>query len=73
MSFLGHIISKDGLAMDSVNVEIVAKWKRLENPTEVHSFLGLARYYHQFIKDFSRIAGPLMNLTKKQGNIYLGC
>nr|XP_027120498.1 uncharacterized protein LOC113737468 [Coffea arabica] len=66
VSFLGHIISKDGLTVDLVKVEAIAKWKQPENPTEIRSFLGLAGYYRRFIKDFSRIAEPLMNLTKKQ-------
>ena len=37
------------------------------NPTEVRSFLGLAGYYRRFIKNFSKIAGSLTNLTEKQG------
>ncbi|XP_071921767.1 uncharacterized mitochondrial protein AtMg00860-like [Coffea arabica] len=67
VAFLGHIISQDGLAVDPAKVEAIAKWKRPENPTEVRSFLGLAGYYYRFIKNFSRITGPLTNLTKKQG------
>lgn len=66
VAFLGHIISKDGLAVDPAKVEAVAKWKRPENPTEMRSFLGLTGYYRRFIKNFSKIAGPLTNLTKKQ-------
>ena len=30
--------------------------------------MGLIAYYYQFTKDFSKIARPLSNLTKKHGN-----
>ena len=33
--------------------------------SEVHSFLGLASYYRRFIEGFSKISGPLTNLTRK--------
>ena len=33
--------------------------------TEIRSFLGLAGYYHCFIKNFSRITAPLTKLTRK--------
>jgi hypothetical protein len=40
--------------------------KRPETVTQVKSFLGLASYYRKFVKDFSKIAKPLFNLTKKE-------
>jgi hypothetical protein len=33
--------------------------------SEIQSFLGLAGYYRRFIKDFSKIAKPMMKLLKK--------
>ncbi|XP_071939911.1 uncharacterized protein [Coffea arabica] len=42
ISFLGHRVSKDGIAVDPAKVEAVMNWKQLETPTEVRSFLGLA-------------------------------
>jgi hypothetical protein len=33
--------------------------------TDIHSFLGLARYYRRFIDNFSKIAKPMTNLLKK--------
>ena len=32
---------------------------------EIHSFLGLARYYRRFIEEFSRLAAPMTRLTQK--------
>ncbi|XP_027174488.1 uncharacterized protein LOC113774122 [Coffea eugenioides] len=70
ISFLGHVISKDGIFVDPVKVEAVFDWKQPETPTEVRSFLGLAGYYCRFIKDFSKLAGPLTDLTKKHGQFF---
>ena len=63
--FLGHVISKDGVAVDPSKVEAVENWKPPTNASEVRSFLGLAGYYRRFVEGFSRIAMPLTNLTRK--------
>ena len=65
VSFLGHIVSKDGVSVDSTKVTAIVDWPRPTSVTEVRSFLGLARYYKRFVKGFSRIALPLTNLTRK--------
>ena len=63
--FLGHIVSNEGVSVDPQKIEAVSNWPRPKNPTEVRSFLGLAGYYRRFVQNFSKIATPLMNLTKK--------
>ena len=65
ISFLGHIITGDGISVDPKEIEAIVHWKTPRNVTEIKSFLGLAGYYRRFIKGFSKIAKPLTNLTQK--------
>ena len=65
VTFLGHVISVDGVSVDPHKIEAIVNWPRPTNVTEVRSFMGLAGYYRRFVKDFSRIATPLTQLTRK--------
>ena len=65
VTFLGHVVSKDGIQVDPKKIEVVAEWPRPTIVTEIRSFLGLAGYYRRFMKDFSKIAVPLTRLTQK--------
>ena len=66
VSFLGHVISKEGISIDPKKVEVVVSWESPTNVSEVHSFLGMAGYYQRFIKGFSLITMPLTCLTQQQ-------
>ena len=60
--FLGHTLSKEGISPNPKKVQKVKDWPVPTNVKEVHSFLGLASYYRQFIPQFVKWAGPLYNL-----------
>ncbi|MCI64099.1 retrotransposon protein, partial [Trifolium medium] len=59
ISFLGHVISGEGIVVDPEKVEAVLQWSTPESVTEIRSFLGLAGYYRRFIEGFSKLAMPL--------------
>jgi hypothetical protein len=65
VSFLGHVISVEGVSVDPSTVKDVLNWKSPMNASEIQSFLGLAGYYQWFIKDLSEIAKPMMKLLEK--------
>ena len=63
VDFLGHVISKQGVAPQQSKIEAVQSIPVPRNPSDIKSFLGLAGYYRRFVPGFSTIARPLTILT----------
>jgi hypothetical protein len=69
MSFLGHVISRDGIKVDPAKIEAIFEWKQPESVAETRSFLGSTGYYWRFIKGFSSLATPMTKLLHKNVSI----
>lgn len=68
VKYLGHIVSKEGVAADPEKTVKVKTWPVPSSVKEVQQFLGLANYYRRFIRDFASIAKPLHKLTEKNSS-----
>jgi hypothetical protein len=65
IDYLGVIVGGNTLKMDPKKIEGVATWKEPTTVTEVCKFLGFMGYYRYFVPNYSKIARPLLDLTKK--------
>nr|GEY36338.1 retrotransposable element Tf2 [Tanacetum cinerariifolium] len=64
--------TSQGLHVDPAKIEAVKNLASPTTPTEIRQFLGLAGYYRRFIKDFSKIAKSLTELTQKNKKYIWG-
>jgi hypothetical protein len=65
IQYLDHVISSEGVTIDPAKIKEIMDWPATRNVREVRSFMGLARYYRRFIKGFSKIGNPIMELQRK--------
>ena len=64
--YLGFVIEAGkGIRMDPAKIEALTNWEAPTSKKGVQSFLGFANFYRRFIKDFSRLAMPLLSLVQK--------
>jgi hypothetical protein len=63
--FLGYVVTPQGIEVDSSKIAAIQEWPTPTTVTQIRSFLGLAGFYHRFVRDFSSIATPLHELTTK--------
>ena len=61
---LGHVVSKDGISVDPKKTAAVRNWPVPHNVKTLMQFLGFSNFYRKFVKDYSKIANPLLKLLK---------
>jgi hypothetical protein len=65
IAFLGYVVSPQGIEVEEVMIKAIKSWPIPTTLTQLLSFFGLAVFYRRFMRDFSTIALPLNDLTKK--------
>jgi len=65
ITYLGVIVGNNQIKMDPSKLKGIADWLTLQNPTDIRKFLGFTGYYRYFVPNYSKIARPLLDLTKK--------
>jgi RNase H-like domain found in reverse transcriptase len=65
LDYLGHVISGEGIGADPSKIEAVKGWATPQGLKQLQSFLGLCNYYRRFVRNYSTIASPLSDITKK--------
>ncbi len=64
VSFLGYVVSQEGVKPDMTKVEAIKNWPIPPNLTDIRSFIGFMSYYRRFIPGFSTRAAPLNKLLE---------
>jgi len=65
VEYLGVLIGNGSVKMDPIKVQGISEWPTPLTVKDVRSFLGFCNFYRAFIKNFSDIACPLNDLTRK--------
>ncbi|KAH0642735.1 hypothetical protein KY289_033709 [Solanum tuberosum] len=75
VSFLGHVVSSEGIRVDSQKIEAVKQWPRPFSPTDIRSFLGLT---DECEKSFSELkarltTSPVLTLPDGSDDYVIYC
>ena len=71
IDYLGHVVSKDGVWVDTSKIEAIQKWPTPTSLKQLKGFLSLVSYYRKFINGFAKLATPLTDLLKKDAFLWL--
>ncbi|GFY27799.1 transposon Tf2-6 polyprotein [Trichonephila clavipes] len=72
IEFLGHIVENGTIKPSPTKTLAVRKFPEQTTIKQVQSFLGLTGYLRKYIKDYSKIAKPLSDLTRKENLFVFG-
>jgi len=70
VQYLGYIIDERDVHVDPTKIQVIRDWLTQTTLMELHSFLGLANFYHRFVLGFSHITCTLSYITKGMAKFF---
>ena len=65
VEYLGHVVSHESVKVDPKKIKAMMDWTIPKTLKNIRGFLGFTGYYHKLVRNYRRIATPLMTLLKK--------
>ena len=65
LEYLGHMVAKDRIKVDPRKIDMLTRWPRPNDISQLRSFLGLSNYFRWFIQGYSTLVAPLTHLRRK--------
>jgi hypothetical protein len=66
--FLGFVINIGEIEINMSRIKVIVEWPEPKFFKNIQIFLSLTNFYRRFIKDYSRIAAPLISMLKGSVN-----
>lgn len=67
--YLSHILTKDGILPNPNKCKAISELELPNNPKQIKVFLGKTGYFRKFIRDYSKIAYPMIKYLKNDAKI----
>lgn len=71
LKYLDYVLEPAALQIDSDKVEAIIKYPALKSVKEKRRFMGMAGWYHRFVKDYTKLVTSLTDLTKKTAGKFV--
>ena len=72
INYLGHKVSAEGMQLGTEGLKGIVEIAPPTTYTEVRQFIGATGFFHQFIKNYSKIPKPLNNLLEGENSKLKG-